>query len=402
MFRWGVAPRDEFRFSRIWWEVSAVLTGQNLPWKGYAKGGELSPYYSDVELVLNAAENLREIKAALNKKYPYLNGNLSWVLHPENDYFEPGLTFGQRTKFLRMSVLPAGNFFSVAGKAVFGRNQPTGVLLQAVNTPSAQYLTYLRRERLSLDPQFQEGDVAKLPWPDFDDAACNKLNEWGEENTRVVRQIAKFDETDHCFTGISEPIQFEKAKVEASNTLFTNENDADALMVQCLQLAESDLNLIKKEISPKWNNRSVANWFEPVFLKDACSFSLGCAFGRWDIRYATGERQPPELPVPFDPLPVCPPAMLQNADGLPASPEDVPPNDYPLRITWSGILVDDDGHAEDIIARVRESLTVAWGDRGYSMEQEVCEDFVRAHPARLLQKQKRVLFRPHQSLFEKP
>ena len=102
------------------------------------------------------------------------------------------------------------------------------------------------------------------------------------------------------------------------------------------------------------------------------SYILGAAFGRWDIRYATGERQPPELPDPFDPLPVCPPGMLQNAEGLPAAPSDVP-DDYPLRITWPGILVSDPGHPEDILARVRDALAVIWGDRSAAIEQEVCE-----------------------------
>ena len=102
------------------------------------------------------------------------------------------------------------------------------------------------------------------------------------------------------------------------------------------------------------------------------SYILGAAFGRWDIRYATGERQPPELPDPFDPLPVCPPGMLQNAEGLPAAPSDVP-DDYPLRITWPGILVSDPGHPEDIVARVRDAFAVIWGDRSAAIEQEACE-----------------------------
>jgi hypothetical protein len=40
--------------------------------------------------------------------------------------------------------------------------------------------------------------------------------------------------------------------------------------------------------------------------------------------------------------------MLQNSAGLPATPADVPA-DYPLRISWPGILVDDPGHAEDVV-----------------------------------------------------
>lgn len=64
--------------------------------------------------------------------------------------------------------------------------------------------------------------------------------------------------------------------------------------------------------------------------------------------------------------------MLQNADGLPATPADVPA-DYPLRISWPGILVDDPGHAEDIVGRVREALAVIWPATHDAIEQEACE-----------------------------
>ena len=47
------------------------------------------------------------------------------------------------------------------------------------------------------------------------------------------------------------------------------------------------------------------------------SYTMGCVVGRWDVRFATGERPTPELPDPFDPLPVCSPGMLQGDDGLP-------------------------------------------------------------------------------------
>ena len=63
---------------------------------------------------------------------------------------------------------------------------------------------------------------------------------------------------------------------------------------------------------------------------------------------------------------------LQNSDGLPAAPNEVP-NDYPLRISWPGILVDDPGHSEDIVTRVREAIEVIWRDRAEAIEQEACE-----------------------------
>jgi hypothetical protein len=117
----------------------------------------------------------------------------------------------------------------------------------------------------------------------------------------------------------------------------------------------------------------VAGEDPPRFIGESqLHFCLGTALGRWDIRYATGERQPPEFSDPFAPLPICPPGMLQNDSGLPAEPTDVP-DDYPLRISWPGILIDEEGHDEDIIARIREALAVIWRDRAEDIEQEICD-----------------------------
>lgn len=102
------------------------------------------------------------------------------------------------------------------------------------------------------------------------------------------------------------------------------------------------------------------------------SESLGVAFGRWDIRYATGEQTAQELPDPFASLPVCPPGQLQNAQGLPARPEDVPAS-YPVRIAWAGILVDDPNHPLDIERRIHEVVEIIWKDRADAIEREACE-----------------------------
>jgi hypothetical protein len=110
----------------------------------------------------------------------------------------------------------------------------------------------------------------------------------------------------------------------------------------------------------------------PSLTADLLAYALGCAFGRWDIRFATGERFASEPPDPFAPLPVCSPGMLQNEEGLPVGAEDVP-DSYPLRVSWPGILVDDPGHAEDLEARVREVLHVIWPERADAIEQEACE-----------------------------
>ena len=126
---------------------------------------------------------------------------------------------------------------------------------------------------------------------------------------------------------------------------------------------------------------------------------LGRSRSRWIQTLA------PELPDPFDPLPICPPGMLIDPDGLPAEPgriaseewlrarsnagtippeglvknPTVPDDDYPLRISWDAILVDDPGftgaqpHRDDIVRRVREVLDLLWQDKAYEIEQEACD-----------------------------
>jgi hypothetical protein len=104
-------------------------------------------------------------------------------------------------------------------------------------------------------------------------------------------------------------------------------------------------------------------------VADLLSYTLGCSFGRWDVRFATSERPTPELPDPFAPLPVCSPGMLTSDDGLPLRETSA---SYPLQIDWDGIFVDDPDHSDDIIRRVHEVLDIIWGERAEAIEREAC------------------------------
>jgi hypothetical protein len=76
-------------------------------------------------------------------------------------------------------------------------------------------------------------------------------------------------------------------------------------------------------------------------VETTLSWLVGVAFGRFDPRLATGERTIPPEPEPFDPLPSRSPGMY---------PEGEDPVDRP------DILVDDEGHADDLAAR---AITIA-------------------------------------------
>ena len=72
------------------------------------------------------------------------------------------------------------------------------------------------------------------------------------------------------------------------------------------------------------------------------SWAIGVAFGRFDWRLATGEREAPPEPDPFDPLPAKSPGMLPDG----AEPFHA----------HGGILVDDPGHPHDLARLVEEVL----------------------------------------------
>ncbi|MBS0126517.1 hypothetical protein [Thetidibacter halocola] len=72
------------------------------------------------------------------------------------------------------------------------------------------------------------------------------------------------------------------------------------------------------------------------------SWAAGVAFGRFDWRLATGERETPPEPEPFDPLPAKSPGML-------------PDDEEPFH-AHSGILVDDQGHPNDLARLIEEVL----------------------------------------------
>ncbi|HOT29796.1 MAG TPA: hypothetical protein PLU72_16585, partial [Candidatus Ozemobacteraceae bacterium] len=99
------------------------------------------------------------------------------------------------------------------------------------------------------------------------------------------------------------------------------------------------------------------------------SWAFGAAFGRFDVRLATGGREPPPAPAPFDPLPACSAGMLTGPDGLPCA---APPEGYPVAFPENGILVDDPGHPRDIEPLVR-SILDAIVFAGQPVEQEICE-----------------------------
>jgi len=427
----GMSACDSPRFLRLWWEISS-----NHNWVTLAHGGEYSPYTRPYYFVVNWKNNGAEIKEYIIQRYPYLNGDPGWVLKNENLFFKRGLTYGKRAIALSVQLMPEGCIFSDEGQAIFpaegidqlliigfmnsrfvkyilntycGQHKHSGYLnkipwlrlpenikVDIIQNTKRGIVDSLNRERkLKLQSRFYYypnyanktiSDNIKYMYICLINDNISFLKEWLGIQVQIETILGiSMNDTDNYMRSVGgDPYSGEIVKNEVKeynlNDLEEFEDNEEGMGEVSLPkwhygFAVDLANQLRVSVNKLIESFRVQN-IKSSYIIDGASIlldhCLDWCFGRGDIRYATGEKETPELPDPFNPLPICPPGMLQNAKGLPAEPNDVREN-YPLRISWGGILVDDEGHNEDVINRVRESIEAIWKNKAGDIEQEASE-----------------------------
>ena len=375
--RIGTSPGDSFRFYRYYWELPLKNSGWLTVWNG----GEFSPFFRESYFTINWKDNGKEIINLKDEKGKLLS-------RPQNLDFigRPGLSYGKRGNFINPAIMNSGCSFTDEGQIIIPLEKDNSwFLLAYINSKISRCLV-----NLYCGQHKHSGYVRKIPIPKAIITVHRELAELAKSSFQATYEI-RVQIAEHRLFSASLSIQESLASTHATQSQAYDENletlnscidQINEKVNSTVDLDNSALDFLDKSLEsmPAPKDSIPAHIFKlDDFVRQLLELSLGTAFGRWDIRYANGERQPPELPDPFDPLPVFPPGMLQNADGLPAAPADVP-DDYPLDITWPGILVDDEGHKSkddgkcyDIVARVGDALAVIWGDRSAAIEQEACE-----------------------------
>ncbi|MCG5526441.1 hypothetical protein LRB11_16160 [Ectothiorhodospira haloalkaliphila] len=95
-----------------------------------------------------------------------------------------------------------------------------------------------------MDPQFQEGGVSRMPWPDISDEHQEYLAKLAMQNAALVEKVTSFDETTHYFRGVVNKSLYNKDTAEAERKIINNEYDADHLMADYLSLSKQDGSLL--------------------------------------------------------------------------------------------------------------------------------------------------------------
>jgi hypothetical protein len=253
--------------------------------------------------------------------------------------------------------MPTGCIFGHKGPAVFvdGDHAELLALCAIMNSSSFGYLVSVQLARTELAQSYEVGLIQQTPIPDITSSEHELLFNLARRAWSLKRALDTFNETSHAFLL---PCAVQTGRWSFDPSVI----EAELVKVQC---AIADLAFHAYELdgddraaieawSAKSRNSSASLGVEgeeddDTSEEDAAdavaslhSWVVGVAFGRFDLRLATGERGAPPEPEPFDPLPTRSPGMIPEADDA----------QFPAR----PMLVDDLGHALDLTAQAGEVL----------------------------------------------
>jgi hypothetical protein len=296
----------------------------------------------------------------------------------ENYYPAEGIAYGKRTDTMYGYIKPRGQIFSQEGQSLFPRPGVSiwGALALANSCIYSLHANYV---------------AGQHKYHNYLNKICLPTREIPTDSIRakkaheLLRAIDLANENTHLFVCPKHrpEFQLERSADQRATVAERLLSAVDELRAEIDRILQNSLHFQNREVRNRrvdYYSHYFGDSFSPHLVGSTwVTYALGTAFGRWDIRFATGEKTAPELPDPFAPLPICPPGQLQNEQGLPITREDVIRLkeegrwNYPLEIPWDGILVDDPGHPLDIEARVHQVLQIIWQDRWEAIEREACE-----------------------------
>lgn len=392
--RQGLATADDPRFARAIWEApyeNRRYRDNGKAWTPYIKAGASQPWFSPITLLVNWGGGAAELWSNLNAQGK-VRSNI-WMLREAIDrfFFKPGFSWTRRAVRFIPYVVPEGCIPSASRYIAYPHPEKTFSLIGISASNVASSFLRFYGEKFHF-PNYMVETVKLLPWPSISVSLSDQLRQHISSEVGIRRRSYQNHEPFHEFTL---PL-----KIWAEGTRPASLNfDFSTLLGRALELevasayglTPADVDSVSIDLREALACRTstdegdeekessdfvidVSAWAQ---IEALVSYLFGVAFGRWDIRYATGEQTAPELPDPFAPLPICPPGQLQNTQGLPAGPGDVPAS-YPVPIPWDGILVDDPNHPLDLEHRISRVIEIIWSGKeanstAEAIERESCD-----------------------------
>jgi hypothetical protein len=370
---------DDTRFFRVWWEPSPSASADRAVWVLLNKGGAFSPYYFDLHLVVRWDTLMRSYFGFLGTFHrPLIK------LASDEYFFRPGLTWPRRTQSgLALRAMPAGCIFADKGPAAFVTNDDRQELLALLAIANAASFRALVEMQMAFG-SFEVGVIQRTPIPNLVASDQRQLATLARRAWLLKRSLDTGNETSHAFAlpallqtegdSLAERVAAWVKRVGTVEAELGNvQVEIDERCFDLYGIDDTDRQAITEDFGSASNTAGDEEESDPEvdaedesddagaatvdvtsLAAELLSWFLGVAFGRFDVQLATGARSIPEEPEPFDPLPICSPGMLQNAQGLLLTRDSESRQKaegswhYPIEIPWDGILVDDPNHPLDI------------------------------------------------------
>lgn len=407
---------DDSRYFRCFWEVAPGTVGEHSRWAPLAKGGDFSPFYSDVHLLVDWDPAAQSYRGFLGTVHRPLSRPAS-----VDFFFRAGITYSTRTqRGFSARALPHGCIFHAKGPGIFVDVEQLPIFVALFNS---EVFRYLLRLQIAFG-SYEVGVLQRTPVPDMRGPAAARLALLGNEAIELKRSLDLVNEVAHVFrvpallrssSDALKALAVEwTARVEDVNAaLGSVAVQINEISAHLYGVPNGDIDSVSRSDAGGGDGESVegdddadeaTSWFAPVgassLTADLVSWCLGSAFGRWDVRMARDATLLPALQGPFERLPRVAPGGLVGAEGLPATQHDIAseawlrarPNvgalplpdsisgsaaitaaEYLIPVAWDGVLVDDEGHERDIVRAVRRVLACVYGNRADTIEAEALE-----------------------------
>jgi len=309
----GMSTSDNNKYLRFWHEVSQTNIGykfksrdaalnSGLKWFPYNKGGSFRRWYGNNEYLVNWQYNGKEIRKVSNDKYPYLNGNLGFVLGGQEYFFRKGITWSSLTVGkVSMRVFGEGFLFDAKGQCLFPKSEESYYnLIAFLNTKVVDKFLKI----LSPTIDYNSGKIAILPIVFSEKQIINP-------NTNKIISYSKIDwdfhETSWDFKQL--PILKQENKSKNIQSSYKNyRSQCQQMTEEMLQLEEENNRIfietygLKDELTPdvpikeitlfanlhyRYNGNLTDDEREKRFkadtMKELISYAIGCMMGRYSL-----------------------------------------------------------------------------------------------------------------------
>lgn len=352
------------RHFRLLWEIdlNEKVEFNQSRWTWVYNGGEYSPFYNvERDIVLYGING-----DAIKQDESITLRNLS--LHGK-----PSIGYGKRGDFIDSQVLSMGHVFTVEGEGVPLNDEPDRYYFSALLT--SHIFSY--GINLYCGQHKYPGYVNLFPCP------TPSLEEKGEIVKRakriwnIKRGWGTGDETDTVFwyphllgaqgdlrERLSNLQQNEEELNQEINTLMVDiDHEFEKIFLLNGRAIAQVRNVASRRPADKvWNenNGDLLNKWK-FYVSEVFQYSLGCLFGRWDVRHAINGVN---AIIDPDPKP-----KRFAAGGL----TDGTKNNYPIKIFENGILIADENNPNDITRNINIVLAKIFKEDSELFEQDFCE-----------------------------